>query len=279
MALTGKQQAFVAAYLGSAALCATRAARLAGYAHPDVQGARLLKHPGVKAAIEAELAHRDEVHRRDQQERMAHQGERYRRLTLVMHANAERAREAGFAGGESGFYIPVAKLVKVYDAGKETGYQDGDACPKCDHGDGTPILRDGEVTNLITGERRTALLCPLCTERWHKCLDEERLTPIKQTVLVTEWVLDTDLLREFRELEELMARERGQRKQQVEHSAPGGGPLVIREVVVHLPTADGEGGEGDEFSPGAESAVDESGGDPGDEPEADESEAIFPLED
>lgn len=47
--LQNKQKLFVKHYL--ACLNATQAAREAGYGTPSTQGPRLLKHPGVKAAI------------------------------------------------------------------------------------------------------------------------------------------------------------------------------------------------------------------------------------
>lgn len=53
MALNYKQQAFVEYYL--TAWNATEAARLAGYKHPHVQGARLLSDIRVRAAIDERL--------------------------------------------------------------------------------------------------------------------------------------------------------------------------------------------------------------------------------
>lgn len=49
--LTAKQQAFVNHYL--ICLNATEAARLAGYAHPNQQGPRLLVNVGIRAAVDA----------------------------------------------------------------------------------------------------------------------------------------------------------------------------------------------------------------------------------
>lgn len=48
MALTPRQRAFVAAYDGNA----TAAARAAGYAHPRVDGCRLMKKPEIREAID-----------------------------------------------------------------------------------------------------------------------------------------------------------------------------------------------------------------------------------
>ena len=52
--MTPRQAAFVRHYLerGPGFLCATRAARLAGYAFPNRQGPALLRHPAVKPAID-----------------------------------------------------------------------------------------------------------------------------------------------------------------------------------------------------------------------------------
>lgn len=46
------------------------------------------------------------------------------------------------------------------------GHQDGDVCPQCDHGDGTPVLRLAVATDLTNGEQRGALICRLCGEKW-----------------------------------------------------------------------------------------------------------------
>lgn len=58
--LTGKQSAFVDAYLGEAHLNATKAAQIAGYTGKynvlAAQGCENLKNPKVKAAIEARKA-------------------------------------------------------------------------------------------------------------------------------------------------------------------------------------------------------------------------------
>jgi hypothetical protein len=51
MALTNKQRAFVEHYLGDAQWNATEAASLAGYAHPQQQGSRLLSNVVVKQQI------------------------------------------------------------------------------------------------------------------------------------------------------------------------------------------------------------------------------------
>jgi len=54
--LTNRQRLFIEAYLET--WNATEAARRVGYAHPDVQGPRMLVNVGVRAAIEARMAER-----------------------------------------------------------------------------------------------------------------------------------------------------------------------------------------------------------------------------
>ena len=51
--LSDRQRAFVLAYLKTR--IALQAAKEAGYAHPDVQGPRLLGNPRIKAAVEEGL--------------------------------------------------------------------------------------------------------------------------------------------------------------------------------------------------------------------------------
>ncbi len=51
--LTERRRRFVLAFIGEAAGNATEAARIAGYAHPDPEGARLLGTDRVRAAVEA----------------------------------------------------------------------------------------------------------------------------------------------------------------------------------------------------------------------------------
>jgi hypothetical protein len=53
--LTDKQRRFVSYYLGVSAGNATDAARRAGYLHPDVLGARLVRKSSIRAKIEAQL--------------------------------------------------------------------------------------------------------------------------------------------------------------------------------------------------------------------------------
>jgi len=49
--LNHRQRAFCKAFAGEAMGCATKAARLAGYAHPTVQGPRLLRSVAIQSAL------------------------------------------------------------------------------------------------------------------------------------------------------------------------------------------------------------------------------------
>jgi hypothetical protein len=53
--LNFRQRQFVAAYLGKANGNATEAARIAGYANPNIQSARLLVNVSIRTAIDAKL--------------------------------------------------------------------------------------------------------------------------------------------------------------------------------------------------------------------------------
>ena len=54
--LTDKRRHWIEAYLGEALFNATEAARIAGYAHPNVAAARIVKASAVREAIEERLA-------------------------------------------------------------------------------------------------------------------------------------------------------------------------------------------------------------------------------
>ncbi len=55
-ALTYRQRIFVVFYLGKSKGCAVDAARRAGYSSPLSEGARLLKRPAIRAAIDAKVS-------------------------------------------------------------------------------------------------------------------------------------------------------------------------------------------------------------------------------
>ncbi|WP_165251206.1 terminase small subunit [Paludisphaera soli] len=56
--MTEMQRRFCDAYLDGARYNATQAARLAGFAWPNKQGPRLMQHPEVGPAVEAEFLRR-----------------------------------------------------------------------------------------------------------------------------------------------------------------------------------------------------------------------------
>jgi phage terminase small subunit len=112
--LTGKQHAFVAAYLGEANRNATEAARMAGYKHPQVQGTQNLQKLSVSQAI-AEW--RDEIKSHAitlQEYRIARIADLEQRCALII---AERADEmAGEApGGASGLLVRQKKVIRSGD--------------------------------------------------------------------------------------------------------------------------------------------------------------------
>lgn len=55
-ALTAKQELFIAAYLGEARGNATEAARIAGYASPHPEGARLLRNATIASRVKQHVA-------------------------------------------------------------------------------------------------------------------------------------------------------------------------------------------------------------------------------
>ena len=66
--MTGRQRAFLDAFLADPRRNATRAAASAGYAWPSRQGARLKTFPGVADAIRAEDQRRDREWRKRSRE-------------------------------------------------------------------------------------------------------------------------------------------------------------------------------------------------------------------
>lgn len=55
---------------------------------------------------------------------------------------------------------------------------------------------------------------------------------------VTEYATDAVLLREYRAYSELLSKELGQWVDRQEHSGVGGGPIIVREVVINTPAID-----------------------------------------
>jgi hypothetical protein len=118
VALSDKQHAFVAAYLGKAEQNATEAARIAGYKHPNQQGPRLLVNVGIQEAI---AAWREEV----KTEAITLQAYRIARLADVerryVQLIQERAEDMGgeTAGGGTGLLVRQRKML----GGGEHGYE------------------------------------------------------------------------------------------------------------------------------------------------------------
>ena len=78
--LPAKRRAFVTAYLGEAKRNGTRAAELAGYAHPRTEAQRILGEPVVAEVVEALIAETEA-------EAIADAEEVWRFLTSVMRGN------------------------------------------------------------------------------------------------------------------------------------------------------------------------------------------------
>lgn len=112
--LTGKEHAFVAAYIGEAARGnATKAAELAGYAPKTAYsaGGRLLKDVEVQAAIQA---WRDEVKASaitDLSYRVSRLSELEQRMWGVVDARAKAYADSDVIGGETGIVVMQYKAV------------------------------------------------------------------------------------------------------------------------------------------------------------------------
>jgi hypothetical protein len=130
MTLSDKQLAFVSAYLGDAERNATKAARIAGYKHPNQQGPRLLVNVGVVKAIEE---WREEV----KQEAITQQVYRIARLADIearyVQLIQERAVDMEYevAGGSTGLLVRQRKQLGSGAAAYEvTEYQADTAVTK-----------------------------------------------------------------------------------------------------------------------------------------------------
>lgn len=86
--LTTKQRCFVAAYLGEAAGCAAKAAKLAGYSNHRKAAFEVPRHPGVRAAIDAALAQIETEGLAQKRMRLVAQMERHRILSEELHRRA-----------------------------------------------------------------------------------------------------------------------------------------------------------------------------------------------
>lgn len=162
MALTGKQYAFVAAYLGDARFNATEAARRAGYATPMQEGWRLLRKAEIQAAIQSWRDETKAIAIANLEYRVRQLDDMERRYAdLIAARAADMAGEA--AGGETGLLVRQHKVVGV--------------------------------------------------------------GPMAEAV--TEYVADTAVTKERRELHKQAAQELGQWREKHEHTGEDGAPLLI----------------------------------------------------
>lgn len=109
--LTTKQEAFIGFYLGSARFNATKAARLAGYAHPNKQGPPLLVNLGIKARIAEWRKEMKQAAITDSTYRVARLGELEERLWTVIDARQDAYTDTDVIGGESGLVVLQRKQI------------------------------------------------------------------------------------------------------------------------------------------------------------------------
>ena len=108
--LTGKQQAFVEAYVGDANRNATHAARLAGYAAPNVMGSQLLVNPRVRNEIDVyrrAARHSAVATVEGRVDMLTDLAERY--MQLIRERAEEMAGE--IAGGGTGLLVRTVKTI------------------------------------------------------------------------------------------------------------------------------------------------------------------------
>lgn len=133
MALSLKQEKFVAAYVGPANGNATEAARLAGYKGTAKTlasvGSENLAKPEIAEAV---AAYRTEVRRqgiRALENRLDEYEERWRLMRRLRVARAEDEAIRRFPGGDTGLLVPTVKQIgggdtaeRVEEAELDTGY-------------------------------------------------------------------------------------------------------------------------------------------------------------
>lgn len=116
MALSLKQEQFVAAYVGVANGNATEAARIAGYAGSDgtlgVTGHGLIKNPKIADRIAAYRATIESAGIANQQNRIDAYNERWRLLKQIREERAADDWLADVPGGRTGFVVKQLKTVK-----------------------------------------------------------------------------------------------------------------------------------------------------------------------
>lgn len=121
----------------------------------------------------------------ERQNRIDAQNDRHARLQRVIGARAEEHKDV--PGGDTGLLVRQVKLVKAYDAGRPD--------------------EDDQVDEELEGQPHGGAL-----KRQRR---RGGLQPLKLAVEVEEYAVDTGLLKEMRELEELVAKETGQRSHNV----------------------------------------------------------------
>lgn len=171
-ALSHKQRCFVDNYLGNG-FNATRAARTAKYAHPHVQGPRLLGNVRVDGAIRERLA------------------------TSVMSAEEVLARLTAIARGDMGdFFRTVEDSVTITRVDETTGEETQEE----------RVYRYTRLDMLLAKKRGKTFLLKSYSRTQHG----ERIELYSASEALVQ-----------------IGKHLGLFKEQVEHSGPGGGPIVI----------------------------------------------------
>lgn len=146
---------------------------------------RWKRHPEFAARVQEHRdAFREEIRAKgvaERQNRVDAQNDRWARLQMVIDARAEEHKDV--PGGESGLLVRTVKLVKLYDAGRADDDEEN-------------------VREDLEGQPHGGAL----KRRRRKVLTLESL---QRSVEVEEYAVDTGLLKEFRELETLAAKEAG----------------------------------------------------------------------
>lgn len=195
-------EALLRRYQAASAAPTVRIATLKGWSKRFGWQARLSDIANQQAR---ETEEREAAARRDLQEagiaerqnRIAALNDRWQRLQQVIDARAEEHKDV--PGGDTGLLVATVKLVKVYDAGERKPDEELEPQP---HG--------GALQRRHT----------------HDVLD-----PLKQSVEVMEYAVDTGLLKELREHEKQAAQEMGQWTEKQDITS-GGKTLDLASLVL-----------------------------------------------
>lgn len=136
------------------------------------------------------------------EERLAAQNARWMALRRIVRERREDPRAQDVPGGETGYLIPVAKLVKVYTN------EEPKRPEKRPQGDGED-LDSADEFEIEAEDEPEYLYSARCHE------------------IVIEWQLDKSILAEIRSLEELAGKELGQHVHRTELTGAHGGPVAI----------------------------------------------------